>query len=296
MTNEIRKIQLKQKKSLLKIYKKRLEEIKKSILELANSGGNTLKLAIEKKKLEKLIKKLEQEFKEFSDEAIEESYRQGAQDQKKRISALGIAVIALASVQIASIENIYYSHLLRITKEIAAKVKSYVRTDFSDKHKVVQALNNLSQTGILSSEVDTERWQSLMKRLEQNFKNKDIFTIPYFDKNGNVVRRVKASTYAEMLARTLCAQTFRKAAKDSILEQFENEGDLVEILGESVYPDSPCIPYQGKVLSLTGRTKGYTTVKEAETNGLFHPNCIHSFAVTEKVIDAYSQKDISLKA
>ena len=67
-------------------------------------------------------------------------------------------------------------------------------------------------------------------------------------------------------------------------------------MGESVYPDSPCIPYQGKVLSLTGRTKGYTTVKEAETNGLFHPNCIHSFAVTEKVIDAYSQKDISLKA
>ena len=103
MTNEIRKIQLKQKKSLLKIYKKRLEEIKKTILELANSGGNILKLAIEKKKLEKLIKKLEQEFKEFSDEAIEESYRQGAQDQKKRISALGIAVIALASIQLSLI-------------------------------------------------------------------------------------------------------------------------------------------------------------------------------------------------
>ena len=152
MTNEIRKIQLKQKKSLLKIYKKRLEEIKKTILELANSGGNILKLAIEKKKLEKLIKKLEQEFKEFSDEAIEESYRQGAQDQKKRISALGIAVIALASIQIASIENIYYSHLLRITKEIAAKVKSYVRTDFSDKHKVVQALNCLLYTSDAADE------------------------------------------------------------------------------------------------------------------------------------------------
>lgn len=123
MTNEIRKIQLKQKKSLLKIYKKRLEEIKKTILELANSGGNILKLAIEKKKLEKLIKKLEQEFKEFSDEAIEESYRQGAQDQKKRISALGIAVIALASIQIASIENIYYSHLLRITKRNSCESK-----------------------------------------------------------------------------------------------------------------------------------------------------------------------------
>ncbi len=43
---------------------------------------------------------------------------------------------------------------------------------------------------------------------------------------------------------------FREGAKDRILEDFEDEGDLVEIIGISVFPNSPCIPYQGKILSL----------------------------------------------
>lgn len=92
-----------------------------------------------------------------------------------------------------------------------------------------------------------------------------------------------------MLSRTLTANIYREAAKDSILNQFGEFGDLVEILGRSIYPDSPCIPYQGQILSLTGKTKGFTTIDEAKGNGLFHPNCIHSFAVTNRVIETYKQ-------
>jgi len=34
-----------------------------------------------------------------------------------------------------------------------------------------------------------------------------------------------------------------------------------------------CQPWQGKVLSITGKTKGYRTLEEAKAAGLFHPNC-----------------------
>ena len=197
-------------------------------------------------------------------------------------------------------QNIYYSHLSRITTIMSRKLTAYLRTDFSDKKEVANALNRLippqsgikplnNITGMLSSEVDKKRWQMLMKRLEQDFKRKDIFTVPYYNKAGDVVRHVKASTYAEMLARTLTANTYREGAQDSILKQFGEFGDLVEILGHSKVDCSECRQYEGQILSLTGKTKGYTTIDEAKANGLFHPNCIHSFAVTDKVLEIYKQ-------
>lgn len=184
---------------------------------------------------------------------------------------------------------------------MSRKLTAYLRTDFSDKKEVAKALNRLippqsgikplnNITGMLSSEVDKKRWQMLMKRLEQDFKRKDIFTVPYYNKAGNVVRHVKVSTYAEMLARTLTANTYREGAQDSILKQFGEFGDLVEILGRSKVDCSECRQYEGQILSLTGKTKGYTTIDEAKANGLFHPNCIHSFAVTDNVISIYNKE------
>ena len=298
MTNEIKKLQLKQAKTLLEVYKKYLEEIKKSILELAQSGGNTLKQNLEKKRIENLIQQLKKEFKTTTDKGIKESYQEGAKEQNRHYEALGVAIIG--AMQTRTIENVYYTHLSRITGEMERKLKSFVRTDFENSGETIKGLNklippqsgikplnNLASSGLLSSEIKPEQWKRLMSRLERDMRNKDIFTIPYYNKAGDVVRHVKASTYAEMLSRTLTANTYREAAQDSILNQFGEFGDLVEILGRSIYPDSPCIPYQGQILSLTGKTKGFTTIDEAKGNGLFHPNCIHSFAVTDRVIDEY---------
>lgn len=94
-----------------------------------------------------------------------------------------------------------------------------------------------------------------------------------------------------MVSRTTTANIMREGDKDRILDTFDGEFDLVEVLGHSVFPNSPCIPYQEQILSLTGITKGYTTVKEAKAQGLFHVNCIHSFGVTDKVMEIYRKGD-----
>lgn len=231
MTDQIKKMQLVQAKTLIEIYNKRLAQIKRSIIELAQSGENSLKLSLEKKRIENIIKQIKKEFKETTDEAIEESYQEGKNEQKTLIAALGIAIIG--SEQKKTMQNIYYTHLSRITTIMSRKLATYVRTDFSDKKAVanslnrlispqsgIKPLNNISSTGLLSSEVNKRRWQRLMKRLEQDFKNKDIFTVPYYNKAGNVVRHVKASTYAEMLARTLTANTYSKHLQRSCAGQY----------------------------------------------------------------------------
>jgi hypothetical protein len=52
-----------------------------------------------------------------------------------------------------------------------------------------------------------------------------------------------------------------------------------------------CEPWQGKVLSITGKTKGYPTLEEAKAAGLFHPNCRHAYGLYID-LDKESELDI----
>jgi hypothetical protein len=40
-----------------------------------------------------------------------------------------------------------------------------------------------------------------------------------------------------------------------------------------------CRPFEGKILSITGRTPGYPTLEEAKEAGLFHVNCRHAYGL-----------------
>ena len=52
--------------------------------------------------------------------------------------------------------------------------------------------------------------------------------------------------------------------------------DLVRIKHLNIHPQCPlCIPFQNKILSINGDSEGYMTIEQAESYGLFHPNCDH---------------------
>lgn len=288
--NEIKSLQIENSNSAIEIYTKRLEEIKKRIIAIAKTGGDTSKLLKEKKRLEQIIRELRDDFEAYTSVITLQVYQASENDLKKKLKDLGINIMITATVQ-DELRNLFQPFQLSfnyLVNNIEQEIKIYTqRTDFSSPDGVVKGLNALTGSGLTSSQTKFDN--AFFKRIEDKLKSKDIFTVPYFDKKGNIVRRVKASTYASMLARTLSAEVYRKAAKDNILKHFAQEGDLVEILGHSIYPDSPCIPYQGQILSLTGKTKGYTTIEEAKGNGLFHPNCIHSFSITQNVLDEYKK-------
>lgn len=78
--------------------------------------------------------------------------------------------------------------------------------------------------------------------------------------------------YSEMLLRTKSVEARNRGLINRVVE---NKFDLVQVsdhMGECEL----CRPWEGKILSLTGATKGYPTVAEAEAEGLFHPNCRHA--------------------
>lgn len=81
-------------------------------------------------------------------------------------------------------------------------------------------------------------------------------------------RRWKLDTYARMVART----TQREAASLGTADRMAQVGlDLVKISDHDTKTPI-CKPYEGKVFSLSGRTRGY---KKLDRSPPFHPNCEH---------------------
>jgi len=124
----------------------------------------------------------------------------------------------------------------------------------------------------------TDTWQQVKKQMTKELEAKKMFTIKYKLKNGKF-REVPADVYSQMVARTTAAEAFRISTHERILAWGY---DLVDVIGRSSWPTSPCIPYQGQTLSITGQTAGYVALEEARAQGFNHPNCIHTTVFSSK--------------
>ena len=87
-------------------------------------------------------------------------------------------------------------------------------------------------------------------------------------------------SYFEMLART----ELMNAARASYDDKMAQEGFDVMKLSTSGNSCDHCAKYEGKLFSLTGATAGIPSKAELEADGVFHPNCTHSYSLVPKAI------------
>jgi hypothetical protein len=132
--------------------------------------------------------------------------------------------------------------------------------------------------GIAGAETRLQATQRILDR----FADKGI--TGFVDSAG---RNWGIDTYAEMATRT----TLNRAAIGGHVDTLKaNDQDLV-LVSDSPEECPLCRPWEGRVLSLTGKTRGRVqfgdgseaniagTVDEARAAGLFHPNCTHRFGL-----------------
>lgn len=102
----------------------------------------------------------------------------------------------------------------------------------------------------------------------------------FVDKAG---RNWSLLSYVEMATRTTAGQA---AVEGALQRMRDNDYDLVMI---SFHADSCplCEPWQGQVVSISGRDEQYDSLQEAVDDGLFHPNCGHSLGA---FIDGLTEK------
>lgn len=294
-------LEIKNRRLLLKIYKKHIEMLKIQIYHATEKGNDTTYLQQLHNEVEREIALFQKELKQYSASATKVSYESGAKtaivgEVAKEVA--GTYVFGAANREAMQVlAKTTYQPLSKMAQQIGRATLEYMkRENFKDTQTVLKALGKFVDSeflrktgveGIGNVIVGSESWQTAARKIRDKIIAEGGLKVPYYNSKGQAIRFVNAQDYAKMVARTTTANIFREGAKDRILEDFEDDGDLVEIIGVSVFPNSPCIPYQGQILSLEGRTKGYTTIKEAKANGLFHPNCIHNFGVTDKVMQIY---------
>lgn len=139
-----------------------------------------------------------------------------------------------------------------------------------------QANDYLRQIGLeQTSDVvfGSETWQKVARNMSEELKASNFFHVEY--KNG---AKVPSTAYSEMVARTTSAEASRQGSREQ-LDALDL--DLIKVIGSSSDPNSPCIPYEGKTLSLSGKDSRYISLSEAVGAGLFHPNCIHDEGVSD---------------
>lgn len=113
-------------------------------------------------------------------------------------------------------------------------------------------------------------WQQVARDFRDRLRAEGI--TGFTDARG---REWNMKTYAEMVARTTTMEAHLTGTANRLLE---HGYDLV-VVSSHAGSCAKCAPWQGRVLSLTGKTPGYPTLEEAREAGLFHPNCRHTYSL-----------------
>jgi minor capsid protein 2 len=90
----------------------------------------------------------------------------------------------------------------------------------------------------------------------------------------NAGKQWSIASYTEMATRTATNNALREGRLQGLSN---NDKDLI-IVSSVPNPSELCVPYERKILSISGKDTRYDSLAAAKANGLYHPNCRHSFA------------------
>jgi len=271
----LQEISLQQAAAMRKIYAVQEAKIKAKLLKAIEKGNDTKYLNKLLASIQDDIKLLDAYYKNFSQLRLGLIYKEQAKEVDLKVKAfdnhfeinstLNANRIGQNSIKILA-ENTYMS-LNSVSTIIGRRSEDLIRE-----------IGLKQAQGIVFG---SETWQQVAKSMTEELKANNFFSINYKLKNGKI-RQVPARVYSEMVARTTSAEAFRQGTHDRISDWGY---DLVDVVGTSSYPNSPCIPFEGTTLSLSGKTYGYVSYDEAVAAGFNHPNCVHSTVFSNKNIE-----------
>jgi hypothetical protein len=158
--------------------------------------------------------------------------------------------------------------------------------------QAIQALTTSTQTSLhevfsgfvrsssnMLSGATQQRIQTLIAegRLNQQHITDITKTLANDLRKGAIVLRDKAGrnwtakNYSDMYARTDIMKGYNQGAINQMLEHDE---DLMRITRSSE-PCEFCIPWENKIVSISGRSRKYPSIQDAENEGVWHPRCQH---------------------
>jgi len=243
-----------QAEKLIKLYSKAEKEILAETNKALLRGNSTRQLNAMLRNVKKIRKDLLGGARDWSEQAIKAAYEEGM--GSTGLSSVGFEAVHQQAVKVLA-ENAYGRFEI-VDQVIGRRVNDVYRSI---------ALENV--TGQV---VGYQTWQQTAKRIRADMAEKGI--TGFVDAAG---RRWNMETYAEMIARTTPRQAMIEGTKNRLLEHGHDLAEIVGGVGENTC--ETCEAWDGRIVSLTGKTSGYPTLDEARDAGVFHPQCTHNIAI-----------------
>lgn len=244
---------------LARLYERAEAEIEKAILRAISRGNDTRYLEGMRRNIQAILKDIREGSRTWCEQAVPRLYTAGTRLAEEGLADKGYDLVAgFGSIHQQAAQLLAeatFNRLVEVTATIGRRVDDIYR--------------QLSLEAVRGSVIGYDTWRTAAKRLREDLARQGI--TGFTDRAG---RRWSMRSYTEMVGRTVTAEAHRMGTANRILE---HGIDLVRITGHEG-PCEMCGPWEGRILSLTGRTPGYPTLAEAEASGLFHPNCRHAMA------------------
>ena len=243
-----------QAERLIKLYSKAEKEILAETNKALLRGNSTRQLNAMLRNVKKIRKDLLGGARDWSEQAIKAAYEEGM--GSTGLSSVGFEAVHQQAVKVLA-ENAYGRFEI-VDQVIGRRVNDVYRSI---------ALENV--TGQV---VGYQTWQQTAKRIRADMAERGI--TGFVDAAG---KRWNMESYAEMLARTVPRAAMIEGTKNRLLEHGHDLAEIIGGIGQNTCEH--CREWNGRIVSLTGKTSGYPTLDEARDAGVFHPQCSHNIAI-----------------
>lgn len=214
-----------------------------------------------------ILKRLKKDSAGWVDDVVPQVYNEGVASADNELEEAGIKL------------EVDFG---RLHKQSIKVLSEAVGTRFSDAIDVIgrradDVFRTVQLDAVAGSVMGYESIQQTTRRLKDELIAKGLTT--FKDASG---RNWSLRNYADMAARTVTMEAQNRGRWNEFAAHDE---DLI-IVSSHPMTCPKCEPWQGKVLSISGKTPGYPTVAEAKEAGLWHPRCRHSSALWVEEEDA----------
>ena len=190
---------------------------------------------------------------------LDYAYKEGSSDVMGYLKRLGVKEMKYTPYDWEAIENLTGNSKMLLEEALSGIHRS-------SSNVLSKAVKFRLQTVIEEGRLDGRGLREIKGMIQEQLQEKSVFLL---DTAG---RKWKADTYAEMFARTEMMNTYNQGVVNQMLQRGTDLGQITS------YPSCECDickAWEGKIVSLTGKTKGYPMLDDAYADGVFHPNCRH---------------------
>lgn len=246
---------------LTEVFKESYKTITKEILTATDFGVRNRKQILSQ--IRSILEELGVNVQEFVDTEIPAAYKQGAAEAVKQLNNVK------ADISVSTGFNTVHTQTISALVDDTAKAfaESITGVNRSANLLLGRATREVLTQKLAEGMIGGKALRSARQTIKGVLQEQGLSAL--VDKGGHTW---SLDRYAEMLYRTKVVEARNRGLVNRLVE---NGHDLVQVSSHNS-SHKECADWEGKILSITGETPGFPTLDDAESSGLFHPNCQHA--------------------